>query len=385
MGLFDTLLEAYVAPERAAYEEQQRQLMAPQRTADAWSQVMSGLNAKPNVPEMIEQRTQGISPIGTGGLASLADNPNVSGVTSMAKNPQFQKALQEAEDPLNRWKKQINLMMQSGNSTLQNQAMGMMSDYQKRATAPQASSEQKWSDPARRAIEIGLKPGTKEFRNFVERATFKKNYAEPVASASDSKTLIYPNREPVIAGTPMSEVYKRGALPKADSGETTKMAQLEGLNYSIGKLDDLFEGSDINFDDQLSGLVANFRTSGNMVGDAADYLLNQAGERITPDQAEYISHIKSVNSQMLNLLSGAAATDTEYDRVRSQLPQLGQGKELFESNMKKTKENFRILSERWNKSRGAGINISPNKPDKPKPPTKTNNDGLPEGYTWVED
>jgi hypothetical protein len=152
MSIFQSLLDAYTAPEMAAQQ-------APQNTASAWGQIMDSMNPKPQTgPQMSPVQQLGISmpapqKIGPKGFeGSLPQRTN--------QQPQ------QPASPLDRWKMQIDKMMRSGDPALQKQAMTMMGSYYDKATAQQ---DPKVSAYGQQAMDMGLQPGTKPFRDMVER------------------------------------------------------------------------------------------------------------------------------------------------------------------------------------------------------------------------
>lgn len=91
---------------------------------------------------------------------------------AQAENPDADLNIEDfAVDPLQRWQQQVQALVQSGNPVLRKQGESMMDDYRRRSTEKQSMP----ADPegVKYAKSIGLKPGTKEFEQFVRDYTAK--------------------------------------------------------------------------------------------------------------------------------------------------------------------------------------------------------------------
>ena len=79
---------------------------------------------------------------------------------------------------------------------------------------------------------------------------------------------------------------------------------------------------------------------------------------LTEKQARVISIVESLSNQMLAAMRGANVGPEEQAKFERQLPRLGQDPKLFRENIRRTRENLKILSERIRKMRGRGGNQS---------------------------
>jgi len=108
----------------------------------------------------------------------------------------------EGTSELDRWKNQIDGLIQSGNPVLQKQGLDMISQYRSRATSPEAS-QPAMSTAGKMAVEMGLRPGTKAFNDFVQSYAFKTNrqYAPKYVTPSEAKSLRWLDKdqdEPIV-------------------------------------------------------------------------------------------------------------------------------------------------------------------------------------------
>lgn len=109
-----------------------------------------------------------------------------------AENPYKNwKSPDDSRTALERWKRQIDAMVTSGNPVLQKHGMDSLRAYNQRATAPEAVSQAAPSTAAKMAAEMGLRPGTPEWNNFIQSYAFKSNrqYAPKYITPAEAKSL----------------------------------------------------------------------------------------------------------------------------------------------------------------------------------------------------
>jgi hypothetical protein len=152
MSIFQSLLEAYVAPEMEAKKALEYTQQAPQRTADAWASIMEQVKPKPDVAGSMYSKED------------VAGNDVLSALTQSAPAQQAHQQLTPKQSSAERLQAQLDLMVRSGDPTLQKRAMELF------GTTPAAG---KMSASARIAIDIGLRPGTPEFNQFVQSHAMK--------------------------------------------------------------------------------------------------------------------------------------------------------------------------------------------------------------------
>lgn len=345
-GLFDTFLDAYTAPNQRAQEQQAYERAAPQRTADAWGIVNSQMddlaNPKPD-------------------MTSVEKYDPLTNPTSKLELPKEQRKL--SQDEL--YKARISALIASGDPTLQKQGISMLPEYYK-SQAPDGEGTNDYKNylaatrPENRSPE-----GFQRWMDNKKTKMFESTGSKPFTVGDRQKIIITdrngdnipldslpPNLSPDML-TRRGWNYK----PKDTSTDVSSAANIEQMDASFENILDM---EDIDLGDQLDGIVANLRTDGSDMSNVGDMILTYFGNELTSPQAEYISNIKNINSTMLKLMSGMAATDPEYKRIKSQLPNLGQNDELRKANMKRTRSNFKLLKKRY--SGGRGIEVGKDKP-----------------------
>jgi hypothetical protein len=141
---------------------------------------------------------------------------------------------------------------------------------------------------------------------------------------------------------------------------TTAMSQGDLL----GEMANLYEeGVDVS---GYIGLIEKARGQDNWLAPALNAAMNYAGEGSNQAAVQQIALASNVQNNIVRLLSGAAVTVQESERIKSQLPIPGQSKEVFKNNLRLTHRNTIDLLRRINKMNpnvpmdGAALEI-PNK------------------------
>ena len=343
------------------------------------------------------QKQQGIdsSTEMTSILDSLKPKPlpdQISPIGLQNTNVDWKPKMEEKRSPLERQKAMATRMIQSPNSHIQEQGYAMLAKYQGTATKPViadkgTSTMQNYKMAKTEGFQGSMIDYIKATKG--PGVTVNNNSPEKGYSVTDAGKLLYKDGTQVMPGTLPSVALERGIKYKPAAEENKNFGKFQVMSDSFDELDALISNPEFNTD-QLEGLMSNFRTEGGAISDLADYLLTGMGVPLSPTNAKYISNIKNVNSSMLNMLSGQSSTDPEYQRIKSQLPQLGQNKELFKSNYIATKRNFERMRENLEKGRGLFYKGKPVSEDKevtdypPIPEGKTQIPGAPKGVYFVD-
>lgn len=272
-----------------------------------------------------------------------------------------------APSPLQRMITEARMMMSSGNPELQAAGTSMLQKYHDKQT--KGTEAPKRGASYVKATDAGFTPETKEHRDYQKKLNTKaKLFAEPRYSVSDAKSITTLDGKPIPPGALVSD-YAGNVQTKASTTDTKDVAKVESIDSSIAEIEKIMSGGGLDDLTQLEGIVTEARSGGGMFANAADAILNMANVEKNPDAIKYLSTIKSVNSNLLNLLSGASATEDEFNRVKSQLPQIGQDKETMAANLEATKRNFEIYKNKYNDMRGISIGYN-DQSDGPKPGLK---------------
>ena len=153
MSILESLLQAYVAPEMAAQKQQEYERGQGKRDADAWQGVLDSIKPKPDVAGSLYSAKE------------ASGNNVLNALTQSAPAKQAHEQLAPKMSPSERIKAQLDAMMLSGNQSLQKRALQEIGK-------PGAVND-KMSNSARIATDIGLTPGTPAFNQFVQSHAMK--------------------------------------------------------------------------------------------------------------------------------------------------------------------------------------------------------------------
>ena len=159
---------------------------------------------------------------------------------SLESMPQYQEP-----SPLQLWRNRLDAMMQSGNPVLQKQAMGEMQAQAQEEAKPAPAPV--LSNAAKIAIDLGYKPGTKSFNDFVTAHAMKSGTVVNVGgkpeqpySISDLQKIMFKDGTPVPPGTLPSQVAGQVVLRNNVSGESSgKLAMLNTAQTEFPLIDEL--------------------------------------------------------------------------------------------------------------------------------------------------
>lgn len=254
----------------------------------------------------------------------------------------------QAPDPLTRLRDQIGGLITSGDPRLQQRGLQLLGTVQPKAgSTPAAIQEYQY------AVGQGYQGTFADWKKAQKSGTTVNiNQGAKQVSISDLKNLTLPDGSPVPPGTTYDQLTQLGATVKPTEGEATKATAIDQMQSSITDIGDVINSD--GFDNTLSGLATQIRTRGDWIGGVADTALKAAGIDLAPGQAKLARASRQLGSQILKVLSGASATEDEYNRVMSQLPSPGQPPELFRANYIATIKNYNTMAAR---ARASGIDI----------------------------
>jgi hypothetical protein len=186
--------------------------------------------------------------------------------------------------PLERWKRQIDGMMKSGNPVLQKQAMSEMTQYRTQAVAAQSKGKDGYapSTAAKMAGELGFKPGSDAYNNFIKSYAYKsnQNYAPQLVTVPEAKSLewVDPERrgEKVLPGTPWASI--RGQVQTIDelSGMRSQAQDVVStIEHGLWNEADGIYGDDIWQGEPGIGQVI----TGGLIGAIRDISQTESGEK----------------------------------------------------------------------------------------------------------
>lgn len=226
----------------------------------------------------------------------------------------------EQNTPMNRLQEQIQQMRTSGNPFLIKEAQGLTKDYQARMTAPPAAGSM--SPSAKIAIDLGLKPGTKSFQDFVRNHAMKSgtqinmggNQYTSVDEASKLKYL--DDGRDVLPFTD-----KKDLTGKVESKTAAELKDATAALKSVAMVD------------EMSGML--FGDDG-IYSDVEDSLQGRVGAALTakvqnlvqtdPRYRNYINYAEGTLAPLAKSLGQAGSlSDTDLKLVKGLIPNIHEG------------------------------------------------------------
>ena len=253
----------------------------------------------------------------------------------------------ENNNPVNRFKRQIDNLMASGHPVLQERAMSLLGSYHDKATAqPKAGAslpsnvrEYQW------AVKNNGFKGTLSDWMQSKRPTTNINTSSNVIKSSEASKMVDNNGNPVKVpvGTTYDQAKSNGWSfgHRPDAAEAQTIASMEMSEGLLTELDTLIsEGADIS---GVRGLVDGFRSEGTLGGVVADNILSGYGYDMSPKDIRAMSISVSLGNQLLQAFRGAAVGPKEQEMFAKQLPTAGQPKDVFKTNLELTRQNLAYI------------------------------------------
>lgn len=335
MNILQSLLEAYVAPEMAAQQQQQYEQAAPKRTADAWANIMEQVKPKPDV---------------AGSLYSAKDaggNDVLSALTQSLPAKQAHQQLTPKQSPIERMQNQLDLMMTSGDPLLQKRALELYGMQQSGNKPTSGIQEYQY------AVTHGFKGSFADWKS-ANRATTTIQMGDNTIKKDDAVNMIDREGNPVTVPVGMTykeagqKGYRFGKTPT--EGEAKQSSSFDVSTRMLGELGDLVDNNANIFG--ASGLIDKYRSEGDVGGIALDMFMSEMGNTMSPESIKAMSLVHSLSNELIAAYRGAAVGPEEQKKFEAQLPMPGQPKEVFKSNLALTKKNLAELKERRTKVRG---------------------------------
>lgn len=255
-------------------------------------------------------------------------------------------------------------MMQTANPTLLQAALENMSEYQKSLMGTQKD------------ISVNKFKGTdlpfEEYQNMSaeERKIFDayKGHNQPGVQINMGDGRIkgswLTKEEKIAGGLDPNQPFTWGAdgSPKLiEQNKTSDTSAETGAKRDmIGYLSDSIEnlrkkGVSVN---NLTGVIDKARASGGPIGGTVASITSALGYTPQSGVNEMLNNINAMQNMAVQLITGAAIGGTsEETRILGQLPREGQPDDVFDTNVKATKENFRMLQSLIDKRQGKASEV----------------------------
>lgn len=232
---------------------------------------------------------------------------------------QAQQSGQEWKMPsaTERFNDQVQAMILSGDPALQERGLALMTpDAMEKPTEFQRNFEyMKAANPGMTEMQYFqmLHPGPAQTRINVNLPKMD----QPM-SLEDLQKLQLPNGQSVPIGTSMREAGGMGAKVGQTKEQAEKGSAAEISASAIAQL-----GNNLNPTSNIKDtIVESLRNAPGMVGNVASVAAGAAGIPTNPAAVKFNQAQGQASSQLLKIMSGASATDEEYNRIKNLFPQM---------------------------------------------------------------
>lgn len=319
-----------------------------------------------------------------------------------AANPDAEEGSYEGPSAIERWKNQVNAMITSGDPVLQKEGLGMLQSYHQQAT--KAPSDPKRSSAAQMAIELGYKPGTKPYNDFI-LGQANKSGGTTVNIGGNERGQYLTKDEKIEGGLDPDAPFvwtSDGPKPVGQSKETEKTSALNTVGTMTAELDNMLFGDNGLMDaDEKSDIPAYLKRT--IRGNLQDVI------KTDPRYADYQDYAGGILSSIARTIGGekGAISDGDVKRVSGLIPQITGYKpdtaatakaklKKLQNLIETAKKRGGLTSEEITEIIGAEHTPRTQRTKIPRKPPVTpaqqvdfNNltvddsgVGLPEGYTW---
>lgn len=219
--------------------------------------------------------------------------------------------------PTERFNDQVQAMILSGDPALQERGLALMTpDAMDKPTDFQRNFEYlKQANPSLTEMQYFqmLHPGPAQTRVNVNLPK-----VDQPMSLEDLQRLRLPNGQPVPIGTSMREAGAMGA----QVGQTKEQSE-KGLaaEVSAGAIKQL--GENLNPTTTVKDtVIESLRNAPGLIGQVSSVAAGAAGIPTNPGAVKFTQSSQQAAAQTLKILSGASATDEEFQRIKNLYPQL---------------------------------------------------------------
>ena len=218
--------------------------------------------------------------------------------------------------PTERFNDQVQAMILSGDPALQERGLALMTpDAMDKPTDFQRNFEYlKQANPNLTEMQYFqmLHPGQNT------RINVNLPKMDQPMSLEDLQRLQLPNGQPVPIGTSMREAGAMGAQVGQTKDQSEKGSAAEISADAIKTL-----GQNLNPTTTVKDtVVESLRNAPGLIGQVSSLAAGAAGIPTNPAAVKFIQSQSQASTQLLKIMSGASATDTEYERIKALFPQI---------------------------------------------------------------
>ena len=199
---------------------------------------------------------------------------------------------------------------------------------------------------------MGLEQGSPEYNsaiaNYLKKpggSTINVNTANPFVKPSDVIRDAEGNYIPTPIGTRLQDLTGKGytyGKPLSDTAIKTK-ASMEVSSRMLNEIQSMSDaGTDVS---GIKGFISELRTGTDIGSVAANAILNELDQPMTPEHAKMVATTTSLGNQLLQAFRGAAVGPAEKIDFIKQLPTPGQPRAVFLKNIELTRRNLQQLAD----------------------------------------
>lgn len=218
--------------------------------------------------------------------------------------------------PTERFNDQVQAMILSGDPALQERGLALMTpDAMDKPTDFQRNFEYlKQANPNLTEMQYFqmLHPGQNT------RINVNLPKMDQPMSLEDLQRLQLPNGQPVPIGTSMREAGAMGAQVGQTKDQSEKGSAAEVSADAIQTL-----GKNLNPTTTVKDtVIESLRNAPGLIGQVSSLAAGAAGIPTNPAAVKFSQSQSQASTQLLKIMSGASATDTEYERIKALFPQI---------------------------------------------------------------
>lgn len=218
--------------------------------------------------------------------------------------------------PTERFNDQVQAMILSGDPALQERGLALMTpDAMDKPTDFQRNFEYlKQANPNLTEMQYFqmLHPGQNT------RINVNLPKMDQPMTLEDLQKLQLPNGQPVPIGTSMREAGAMGAQVGQTKEQSDKGSAAEISASAIARL-----GENLNPTTTVKDtVIESLRNAPGLIGQVSSVAAGAAGIPTNPAAVKFSQSQSQASTQLLKIMSGASATDTEYERIKALFPQI---------------------------------------------------------------
>jgi hypothetical protein len=276
-------------------------------------------------------------------------SPGQMGVDSRGVDPNF-GPLPMSE--LERWKRQIEGMITSGNPVLQKEGLSMLAQYRQQANSSIRDERTSGIKEYEYALSQGFRGSFQEWLALNPKGT-TVNIGDKGFSSNDTLVDENGNIVPIPPTMTRTQAAEQGLTygNEQTAEEAKQSAAINTAQADLERLQTLLtdHGADLS---GPAGLVKEFRGGSSIAGSILNAAIDYTIGPMSPADVEALSTSLGLSNTILQAYRGAQVGPTEQILFNKQLPIPGQPREVLMANIERSKRNLALLQALKKQNRG---------------------------------